>query len=592
MIPIKNPEAIKRMREACAVAATVLSRLREQVRPGITTHDLDQIGRDLIASFGARSACHSYQLHSRRYPAYTCLSVNEEVVHGIGSLKRILRDGDIISLDVVVEYNGYIGDNALTVPVGTIAPRTAELLKVTAEALSLGIAQATVGNRIGDISHTVQTFVEAHGFSVVREMVGHGVGRAMHEEPQIPNFGRRMFAEGAFSQAFVPVFTEVKTTGTHDEARDMVAVVMGTLGGVLSLVTIIGCLGAPLLVWLFASGFASNPTQAALGTELLRWTFPYLMFISLTSMAGGVLNAYGKFAVPAFTPVILNVCLIATAFIDADSVQVLAYAVFVAGILQFAFQLPLLLHLRLLPRPRWAWGDGRVKRILGLMIPVMVGSSIAQISLLLNTNLSTHIGNGSVSWLYYANRLMEFPLGIFSIAVGTAILPALSAQYAKKTPDEIVAFCKAWSGRVPLVLVPTSYPQLDEAAARSRLSDLKKKIAAGQADFAAAAREISQDGSAAQGGDLGWANPGMFVPEFEETMNRLAPGQISDPLVSRFGVHLIQMMERRNVAMSPKEQQETVRAMLREKKFEDAYVVWAQDIRGRAYVEIREPPAP
>lgn len=195
MIPIKNSEAIGRMREACAVAATVLARLKEQVRPGITTYDLDQIGRDLIASFGARSACYGYQLHSRRYPAYTCLSVNEEVVHGIGSLRRILRDGDIISLDVVVEYNGYIGDNARTVPVGAIAPRTAELLKVTEEALALGIAQATVGNRIGDISHAVQTFVESHGFGVVREMVGHGVGRAMHEEPQIPNFGRRNSGE-------------------------------------------------------------------------------------------------------------------------------------------------------------------------------------------------------------------------------------------------------------------------------------------------------------------------------------------------------------------------------------------------------------
>lgn len=195
MIPLKNAEAIGRMREACAIAATVLARLKEQVRPGITTYDLDQIGRDLIASFGARSACHGYQLHSRRYPAYTCLSVNEEVVHGIGSLRRILRDGDIISLDVVVEYNGYIGDNARTVPVGAIAPRTAELLKVTEEALALGIAQATVGNRIGDISHAVQTFVEAHGFGVVREMVGHGVGRAMHEEPQIPNFGRRHSGE-------------------------------------------------------------------------------------------------------------------------------------------------------------------------------------------------------------------------------------------------------------------------------------------------------------------------------------------------------------------------------------------------------------
>lgn len=135
-------------------------------------------------------------------------------------------------------------------------------------------------------------------------------------------------------------------------------------------------------------------------------------------------------------------------------------------------------------------------------------------------------------------------------------------------------------------------PQLTEVAARDKLGDLKKRIVAGQADFAAMAREISQDASAEQGGDLGWATPGMFVPEFEESMNRLAPGQISDPLVSRFGVHLIQLVERRNVAMSPREQQETVRAMLREKKFEDAFVLWAQDVRGRAYVEIREPPAP
>ncbi len=195
MIPLKNPEAIKRMRESCAIAATILAKLKAQVRPGITTYDLDQIGRDLIASFGARSAPHGYQLHSRRYPAYTCLSVNEEVVHGIGSLKRILRDGDIISVDVTIEYNGYIGDNAVTVPVGAIAPRIAELLKVTEEALYLGIKQAVTGNRIGDISHAVQAYVEAHGFSVVREMVGHGVGREMHEEPQIPNFGRRNTGE-------------------------------------------------------------------------------------------------------------------------------------------------------------------------------------------------------------------------------------------------------------------------------------------------------------------------------------------------------------------------------------------------------------
>jgi methionyl aminopeptidase len=217
MIPIKNPEAIRRMRESCAIAATVLERLTAQVRPGITTHDLDQIGRDLIASFGARSAPHGYQLHSRRYPAYTCLSVNEEVVHGIGSIKRILREGDIISVDVTVEYNGYIGDNAVTVPVGQVVPRTAQLLKVTEEALRLGIKQAVVGNRIGDISQAVQTFVEAHGFSIVREMVGHGVGRSMHEEPQIPNFldrkrGRTEEIKPGMTLAIEPMVN----TGRHE----------------------------------------------------------------------------------------------------------------------------------------------------------------------------------------------------------------------------------------------------------------------------------------------------------------------------------------------------------------------------------------
>jgi methionyl aminopeptidase len=190
MIPIKDREAIARMRESCAIAAMVLRRLRALVQPGISTFDLDQAGRDLIAGYGARSADYGYQIGSRRFPAHTCLSVNEEVVHGIGSLKRILRDGDIISLDVTVEYRGFIGDNAITVPVGAIAPRIAELLQTTEEALQVGIKQAQVGHRIGDISHAVQTFVEARGFGVVRELVGHGVGLSMHEEPQIPNFGR------------------------------------------------------------------------------------------------------------------------------------------------------------------------------------------------------------------------------------------------------------------------------------------------------------------------------------------------------------------------------------------------------------------
>jgi methionyl aminopeptidase len=191
MIPIKDREAISRMRESCAIAATVLHRLRALVQPGISTFDLDQAGRDLISSYGARSADYGYEIGSRRFPAYTCLSVNEEVVHGIGSLKRILHDGDIISLDVTVEANGYIGDNAITVPVGAIDPQVARLLQTTEEALQLGIRQAQVGHRIGDISHAIQTFVETRGFGVVRDLVGHGVGRTMHEEPQIPNFGRR-----------------------------------------------------------------------------------------------------------------------------------------------------------------------------------------------------------------------------------------------------------------------------------------------------------------------------------------------------------------------------------------------------------------
>ena len=267
----------------------------------------------------------------------------------------------------------------------------------------------------------------------------------------IPNLGRRMFAEGAFSQAFVPVFTATKTTGGEEDARDLVAVVMGTLGGFLSLVTLVGCLAAPLLLALFASGFVSDPVKSELGADLLRWTFPYLMFISLTSLAGGVLNAYGRFAVPAFTPVILNLCLIGSMFIDASSVRVLAYAVFAAGILQFAFQLPSLMRIGMLPRPRWAWRDPRVRRVVSLMVPVLIGSSVAQISLLLNTNLSTHLGDGPVSWLYYSNRLMEFPLGIFSIAVGTATLPTLAALHASRANQQFSATLD-WSVRMIAVI--------------------------------------------------------------------------------------------------------------------------------------------
>lgn len=193
MIPIKNKDGIARMREACRVAATVLAKMRQLVAPGITTFDLDQEARKVMESLGARSACFNYKTGrgQRPYPSYTCISVNEEVVHGIGSMKRVLRPGDIVSLDVVVEYNGWIGDNAATVRLDPISAEADRLLRVTEEALYHGIGFAKVGNRIGDISNAIQTYVESRGFNVVRDMVGHGVGRSMHEEPQIPNFGRK-----------------------------------------------------------------------------------------------------------------------------------------------------------------------------------------------------------------------------------------------------------------------------------------------------------------------------------------------------------------------------------------------------------------
>jgi methionyl aminopeptidase len=191
MIPLKNERQIVHMREACAIAATVLQETKAIVRPGISTQDLEEAARAVMDRLGARSSSYGYQIGNRRYPAHTCISVNDEVVHGIPSFRRILRDGDIVTIDIALSYDGYVGDNAVTVPVGAIPAEWQRLLQVTEEALRLGIAKAQVGGRIGDISQAVQAYVESHGFSVVRDMVGHGVGLSMHEEPQIPNFGRK-----------------------------------------------------------------------------------------------------------------------------------------------------------------------------------------------------------------------------------------------------------------------------------------------------------------------------------------------------------------------------------------------------------------
>lgn len=254
---------------------------------------------------------------------------------------------------------------------------------------------------------------------------------------KIPNFMRRLFAEGAFAQSFVPVLSATRSRETRGEVQALVDVVAGTLGVILLGVTAAGVFAAPVLILVFAPGFAAAPEQFALATDLLRLTFPYLLFISLTAFAGGILNTYGRFAVPAFTPVLLNVCLIVSAVWLAPRFErpemALAVGVFVAGAAQLAIQVPFLARLRLLPRPRWGWANAQVRRILRMMLPILFGSSVAQINLMLDTILASLLATGSVSWLYFSDRLMEFPLGVFSIAIATVILPSLSASHARES---------------------------------------------------------------------------------------------------------------------------------------------------------------
>lgn len=188
---VKSAEEIRRMRDSCRIASEVLDELCAMIAPGMNTWDIDQAGKQLIERKGAKSACYQYKVGKHRYPGFVCLSVNEVVVHGIGTLRCVLKPGDIISIDVSVEYNGFIGDNARTVAVGKVDPSVARLMRITEESLYLGIEQARVGNRTGDIGYAIQNYVERAGYSVIRDFQGHGVGRTMHEEPSIPCFGRR-----------------------------------------------------------------------------------------------------------------------------------------------------------------------------------------------------------------------------------------------------------------------------------------------------------------------------------------------------------------------------------------------------------------
>jgi len=277
---------------------------------------------------------------------------------------------------------------------------------------------------------------------------------------KIPNFMRRLFAEGAFSQAFVPVFSEYRETRSRDELKDLLNHVAGSLGGFLLILSSLGSLAAPLLVYLFAPGFSDEPERFQLTAAMLTITFPYIFFIALTALAGGVLNSFNKFAVPAFTPVLLNLCLISAAVWGSDyfaqPVMALAWGVAAAGLLQLLFQFPFLLRLGMLPIPHFRRAHEGVKKILKLMLPAIVGSSVAQINLLFDTIIASFLVTGSVSWLYYSDRLVEFPLGVFGIALATVILPNLSKHHAQKSAESFNRTLD-WSLRLTsLIAIPAA----------------------------------------------------------------------------------------------------------------------------------------
>lgn len=257
---------------------------------------------------------------------------------------------------------------------------------------------------------------------------------------KIPNFFRRLFAEGAFSVAFVPVLSEYRKLRPLDEVRLLIARVSGVLSVSILALTVVVILLADYLPWIFAPGFIQDPAKFALTGELLRVTFPYLFFIALTAFYSSVLNSYGSFAAPAFTPVLLNVSMIATTILMAGWLEeplfALAWGVFIAGVLQLVFLIPFVARKRLLVKPQFDTKDEGVRRIGALMVPALFGVSVSQINLLLDTFLASFLESGSVSWLYYSDRLNNLPLGIFAIAIGVVILPALAAKHSTKDHED------------------------------------------------------------------------------------------------------------------------------------------------------------
>jgi putative peptidoglycan lipid II flippase len=299
----------------------------------------------------------------------------------------------------------------------------------------------------------VRDFVIARGF-------GAGLATdAFFVAFKLPNLLRRLFAEGAFSQAFVPILGEYRNRSGQPRTRELVDHTATVLCFALLAVTVLGIAAAPALVWISAPGFAAEPEKFALTVSLTRITFPYILFMSLVAMAAGILNTWSRFALPAFTPTLLNLSFIgmalgATAWFSPP-VLALAWAVFIGGALQLAFQLPALRRIGMLPRLSWrlgeAWRDAGVRRILRLMGPATLGVSVSQVSLLINTVFASFLASGSVSWLYYADRLMEFPSGMLGAALGTILLPSLSAYHARADHAEYARLLD-WGLRLTLLL--------------------------------------------------------------------------------------------------------------------------------------------
>lgn len=272
---------------------------------------------------------------------------------------------------------------------------------------------------------------------------------------KIPNFLRRLFAEGAFAQAFVPVLTEYKESEDAPGLKGFLDRTAGNLALALAAITLAGVFAAPLIILFFAPGFSWNSTRHELAAQMLQITFPYLFFIASTAFAGGILNTFGKFAVPAFTPVFLNLCLISAAIwlapLMPEPITALAWGVLLAGMVQLAFQFPALHRLGLLPRLRFDFQDPNVHRILSLMAPAIFAVSVTQINFLLDTLIASFLTAGSISWLYYSDRLVEFPLGLFGIALAAVILPNLSKNHAAKD-NALFSHSMDWSLRWVLLI--------------------------------------------------------------------------------------------------------------------------------------------